>query len=145
MGRSATSKDDAKGFESRNQGSSFINQRGKKQKESFAKVYESMLQSNAFKSLNAKQQILYIYCKLQYYGKRKPSKDYKEQFQENTCFYMNWGKALDYNLYTESSSRNFYRDMKKLEEKGFIEKLKSGQKHKEKNVYRFSDKWAEMD
>lgn len=135
-----------KAFESRNQGSSFVNQRGKNQTDTSANIYESMLQSKAFKSLTAKQQILYVYCKSQYYGKRKPKKDYEKQglYQEETCFYMNWGKALDYNLYTQSSSRNFYRDMKKLEEMGFIEKLKSGQDHKEKNVYKFSGKWAEM-
>ena len=131
-----------KAFESRNRGRTFVNQRGKNQADTSANIYESMLQSEAFKSLKKGQKVLYLYCKAQYYGKRKPSKDYKEQYQDDSCFYMNWGKALDYGLYPESSSKNFYSDMKALEEKGFIKKLKSGKDHKEKNVYQFVDDWA---
>lgn len=142
MARTKKKPYEAKGFESRNRGRVFVNQRGKNQADTSANIYESMLQSLAFKSLNHRQQILYIYCKAQYYGKRKPSKDYKEQYQDDSCFYMNWGKALDYGLYTESSSSNFYKDMKELEKKGFIKKLKSGKDHKEKNVYQYSDAWT---
>lgn len=126
-------------FESK--GKKFTNQRGKPQEESFASLYESMLQSPVFKGLKPREKVLYLYCKAQQFGKRKPSKDYNGQFPEESSFYFNWGKALEYGLYPESSSRNFYRDMQTLEEKGFIEKLKSGQAHKEKNVYRFVDKW----
>lgn len=128
-----------KSFESK--GKNFTNRRGKPQKETSANIYESMLQSPGFNKLNSKQKVLYLYCKAQFFGKRKPGKDYKEQFQDDGCFYFNWGKALEYGLYTEKSNANFYRDMQALEKWGFIEKLKSGQAHKEKNVYRFSDKW----
>lgn len=133
-----------KSFESRNQGSSFINQRGKQQADTSANIYESMLQSKAFKSLTAKQQILYVYCKSQYYGKRKPKKDYEKQglYQEDTYFYFNWQLAIDYGLYSTHS--RFYKDLKELSQKGFIELVKSGKGHKEKNVYKFSDKWKEM-
>lgn len=145
MARSKKKQYEPKGFESRNRGSTFVNQRGKNQADTSANIYESMLQSPAFKSLNSKQKILYVYCKAQYYGKRKPSKDYKEQYQEDSCFYMNWGKALDYGLYKETCSSNFYKDMKVLEKKGFIKKLKSGKDHKEKNVYQFSDEWTTLE
>lgn len=139
MGRNPKNKDYVpQGFESK--GKKFTNQRGKLQEESFAGLYESMLQSPAFKSLKPRVKVLYVYCKAQQFGKHKPSQDCKD-FPEGSSFYMNWGKALDYGLYPESSSRNFYRDMNTLEEKGFIEKLKSGQAHKEKNVYRFVDGW----
>lgn len=129
-------------FESK--GSHFINQRGKEQTDTSANIYESLLQSKAFKSLTAKQQILYVYCKAQYYGKRKPKKDYEKQglYQDDTYFYFNWQIAIDYDLYSTHS--RFYKDMKVLTEKGFIELIKSGKGHKEKNVYRFSDKWQEM-
>lgn len=130
-------------FESLNCGGSFINQRGRSQADTSANIYESMLQSPAFKSLTSRQQILYIYCKAQYYGKRKPAKDFKDEYQEDSCFYMNWGKALDYGLYGASCHANFYRDMKELEQKGFIKKLKSGQAHKEKNVYQFVSEWQQ--
>lgn len=141
MARPKKKQYEPKLFESRNRGSSFINQRGKSQADTSANIYESMLQSPAFKSLEKRQQILYVYCKAQYYGKRKPSKDYKEQFQDDSCFYMNWQKAIDYGLYTEKSHSNFYKDMQALEKKGFIKKLKSGKDHKEKSVYQFVDGW----
>ena len=126
-------------FESK--GEKYLNQRNKLVADTSANIYESMLTSAAFKSLLPRQKILYVYCKAQYYGKRKPAKDYKEEYQEESCFYMNWGKALDYGLYTEKSHSNFYKDMQELEQKGFIKKLKSGQAHKEKNVYQFCAEW----
>jgi len=144
MARPKKKQYEPKLFESRNRGSSFINQRGKSQADTSANIYESMLQSPAFKSLTSKQKILYVYCKAQYYGKRKPSKDYEKQglYQEDSCFYMNWQKAIDYKLYTEKSHSTFHRDMKALEAKGFIKKLKSGKDHKEKNVWQFDDRWT---
>jgi len=130
-------------FESK--GGHFINQRGKNQADTSANIYESMLQSAAFKSLTAKQQILYVYCKAQYYGKRKPKKDYEKQglYQDDTYFYFNWQLAIDYDLYTEKSHSGFYKDMKVLMQRGFFELVKSGKGHKEKNIYKYSDKWQE--
>lgn len=133
----------AKPFESR--GERFINFRQKNQADTSANIYESMLQSTAFKSLSAKQQILYVYCKAQYFGKTKPKADYANQglYQEEECFYFNWGLALDYNLYPEKSHSNFYKDMKALMKKGFFELVQSGKGHKKKNIYKFCDKWQE--
>ncbi|MBE7728047.1 MAG: hypothetical protein E7244_27770 [Enterocloster citroniae] len=144
MARSKKNDYTLKLFESK--GKKFINQRGKEQADTSANIYESMLQSAAFKSLTNKQMILYVYCKAQYYGKRKPRKDYEKQglYQDDTYFYFNWQLAIDYDLYPATSHSKFYKDMKTLEQKGFIEKVKSGQGHKEKNVYKFSDKWQEM-
>lgn len=144
MSRSRKQAYKPKSFESK--GEHFINQRGKSQADTSANIYESLLQSKAFKSLNSKQKILYVYVKSQYYGKRKPKKDYEKQglYQDDTYFYFNWQIALDYDLYTEKSHSRFYKDMKVLMQKGFFEIAKSGQGHKEKNIYRFSDKWQEM-
>ena len=144
MGRSKKPTYKPKGFESK--GEHFTNQRGKSQADTSANIYESMLQSPAFKSLTSKQKVLYLYCKGQYYGKRKPRKDYEKQglYQEDTYFYFNWQLALDYGLYTEKSHSSLYHDMEALEKKGFIEKAKSGKGHKEKTIYKFSDKWQEM-
>ena len=142
MGRSKKPTYKPKGFESK--GEHFINQRGKNQADTSANIYESRLQSPAFKSLTSKQKVLYLYCKGQYYGKRKPRKDYEKQglYQEDTYFYFNWQLALDYDLYTTHS--RLYKDLNALIKNGFIEKSKSGQGHKEQNVYKFSDKWQEM-
>ena len=108
-----------------------------------ANIFESMLLSPAFKDLNSKQQILYVYCKKQYYGHRKPEKDYKdiEKFKGADLFYFNWDMAQKYGLYKPTMSSNFYNDMKALCEHGFVEKVSSGARQQKKNVYRFSSKW----
>lgn len=126
-------------------GSSFTDYNGKTRQEVFAPIYESMLQSNAFTSLNHKQQMLYIYCKLQYYGKRKPKRDYPEidAFNSDDCFYFNWKTAQSYKLYKENSSANFYRDMNSLISHGLIERISSGAKHRTKSIYKYSTKWTE--
>lgn len=130
-----------KAFES--VGEHFLNQKGKSQIDTSANIYESMLQSAAFKSLTTKQQILYVYCKAQYYGKRKPKKDYEKQglFQSDEHFYFNIGLAEEYGLYKMSNHKRLYTDLRALEKAGFIACEKSGKGHKEKNVYCFSDKW----
>ena len=139
MGRSKKTKYRCKSFESK--GEHYINSKGRYVADTSANIYESMLDSPAFKSMNKSQQLLYVYCKAQYYGKRKPSKDHKDLEQEQDIFYFNWGKALEYGLYTPTSSRNFYRDLKVLVEHGFIKRIYSGQGHKEKNVYQFASGW----
>lgn len=133
----------SKNFESRNQGSSFVNQCGKNQADTSANIFESMLQSTAFKSLTSKQKILYVYCKAQYYGKRKPKKTYEKQglFQADEYFYFNIGLAEEYGLYKMANHKRLYTDLKALEKAGFIVCEKSGKGHKEKNVYCFSDEW----
>lgn len=130
-----------KKFESR--GEKYKDGTGKLKTDTSANIYESMLTAPAFIQLKARQKILYIYLKAQYYGHRKPSKDYPdlEQFKEDTCFYFNWQMAQDYQLYKQSMSRDFYRDMKALQEAGFIDMLSSGKTHHKRNIYKFSERW----
>lgn len=111
-----------------------------------ANLYESMLTSPAFISLTKRQRLLYLYCKSQYYGKRKPSKDFKEldMFQDDACFYMNRATIEKYNLYTKGNNGAFYDDIKELENKGFITReLQGGGNGHTKSVYKFSGKWKE--
>lgn len=111
-----------------------------------ANIYESMLLSPAFISLKPRQRMLYVYCKSQYYGKRKPAKDYKELelYQEETCFYMNRATIRKYGLYAEKSNKEFYADIKELIDKGFITReLQGGGNGHTKSVYKFSSKWRE--
>lgn len=124
-------------FESK--GERYINAKGKSAADTSANIYESMLLSPAFTELKPRLKILYVYCKAQYYGKRKPSKD-NDRYDSDT-FYFNWGKALDYGLYPKSAASNFYKDMQELEKAGFIKKIFSGKAHKEKNVYQYSNEW----
>lgn len=106
------------------------------------RVYESMLVSQAFMTLTPKQQILYVYCKAQYYGKAKPAADYKELglYQEDSYFYLSLKMVKAYGLYTDSTHSNFYKDMKALEEHGLIKKVCGG-KYKKKSIYQYSSEW----
>ena len=130
-----------KSFESL--GEKYIDPNGKTRTDTSANIFESMLTSNAFTELTFKQQVLYIYCKAQYYGKRKPSKDYPNvsDVQSPECFYFNWATAQRYKLYPAGSSKNFYSDMTRLIEHGLIEKIASGAAHRTKTIYRFSSEW----
>lgn len=129
-------------------GQSFINARGDRQADTSANIFESMLQSRAFKSLIARQQMLYVYCKAQYYGKRKPERDYQDvdAVQGADFFYLNWDavKTL-YGRYSAKDSSTFYKDMDVLIKRGFIERTASGKAQHEKTVYRFSAEWKAYD
>lgn len=131
-----------KKWESLNEGKSFfVEGRKTPMADTSATMFESMLRSHAYCDLSDKQRILYVLCKAQYYGKKHPEKDY-EEFEGNEYFYLNFGEVVSaYQLYTEKGHSRFYKDMKALEEHGFIEKVKSGQNSRDKNVYKFSEKW----
>lgn len=103
-----------------------------------------MLTSAAFTSLKTRQKVLYLYCKAQYYGKRKPRRDYPdiEEIRGDDCFYLSWAVVKQYELYQESMHSNFYKDMQVLIEHGFIERVSAG-KYKKKSIYRYSSGWKE--
>lgn len=124
-------------------GTRFKDNQGFSRIETTANIFESMLTHPKFIALKPRLKVLYLYLKAQYYGKHKPQDDYKDLnlFQGGEYFYFNWAVALGYGLYKESMRRDFYRDMQELERNGFIKKVSSGQTHKKKNIYKFSDEW----
>lgn len=128
-------------------GSHFTNPTTNKiQADTSANIYESMLLHPSYQPLKFRQQSLYTVCKAQYYGKRKPSKDYPdvENFAEPTCFYLNWEAVQRYGLYKPSMHSNFYNDMNALIEAGFIDRVASGTACN-KTVYKLSDRWWTKD
>lgn len=130
-----------KPFESR--GEKFIGTNGKLMADTSANIYESLLTSEAFKNLTVKQRLLYIYCKSQYYGHRKPEKDFPDidDFQGADLFYLNWASVQKYGLYTKTMHSNFYKDMGQLITHGFISRVSSGKHSKSKTIYKFSSGW----
>lgn len=111
-----------------------------------ANLYESMLRSPAYMDLTDRQKVLYVYCKLQFFGKRKPQRDFPEveQFKGEDRFYMNVSMVLEeYGLYTRKSTSTFYHDMDALIKHGFIDRISSGKSHRQKTVYAFSDRWKQ--
>ncbi len=114
-----------------------------KSNDTSANLYESMLLSAAFMDLTPKQRLLYVYMKAQYYGKRKPGKDNPniENLQGDDLFYFPRTLAEKYNLYTRSNNRQFYNDIKAIEEHGFIKTISSGKATKTKSIYKFVGAW----
>ena len=102
-----------------------------------ANLYLSMLTSPAWRELTARQQILYLYCKAQYYAeKKKPVKDNPLSFSMNQA---KWREQ--YGLYKVNDEKSFYRDMSELILKGFVSCLMSGANTRQKSIYAFSIKW----
>lgn len=141
-----------KSFESL--GNHFTDYNGKTQTDTSANIYESMLQSPAFYTLNCRQKHLYLLCKAQYYGKKKPSADYPdiEQIQPSECFYLcKHDLVKKYHFCTQNCDKELYGYTKNnehvkglfevLEEHGLIEILVHNKATKKKNIYKLSDKW----
>lgn len=99
-------------------------------------IYESMLLSAAWLSLSATQQVLYITCKSQYYSEKQKPNGNREQFTMNKYKWL-----TKYQLYTNSNSAGFYRDMGELINKGFIKCVYCGANSRTKSIYQYSDKW----
>lgn len=85
----------------------------------------------------------------QYMGKRKPNRDYDEsspcweQVRSDECFYFPRSTAGKYMpRYIQNGSR-LYADIDILIEHGFVEKVLCGKTSRDKNVYKYSDKWQQ--
>lgn len=110
-----------------------------------ANIYMSMLMSESWQKLSKNAQVLYLYCKAQYYAeKKKPKLEHRvlTEQEQKQCFTMNkskWSKL--YKLYT--NDRQFYKDMNMLIEFGFVELLENGKSSRTKSIYMLSNKWKE--
>lgn len=110
-----------------------------------ANIYMSMLLAPAYLDLNNRQRQLYLVMKAQYFGKRKPRQDYKEEslFDSDEYFYMNFAAVQGYGLYTKNMQKEFAADKQALCDHGFIELVSSGAKTHKKSIYKYSDKWQQ--
>lgn len=101
-----------------------------------ANIYADMAESDAWKALTPRAQVLYMYMKLQLYG-QNPKPD---GYDDDECFYFNKAMYMQhYGLYTNPSRFREDRDM--LVKYGFIEVVFNGENVRKKNVYRFSPMW----
>ncbi|MDL2301034.1 hypothetical protein LJC58_01620 [Lachnospiraceae bacterium OttesenSCG-928-D06] len=110
-----------------------------------ANIYGSMLDSPAFKDLSKNQRLLYVYMKKQYYGTRKPGRDFPDmdQLQEDELFYFNLALAERYGLYSRSNDRQFYKDIAAIEQHGFIKTISNGRTTKSRSIYKFTRDWKQ--
>lgn len=121
----------------------YTDKNGKKHGDTSANIYMTMLLSQAWRDLTKNQQILYLYCKAQYYAeKRKPKHDEDNEFGNEWYFTMNKSKWCDlYGIYTENNKAQFRKDMAELINKGFIRCVACGWYDKQKTIYAYSSKW----
>jgi len=115
----------------------------------FIPIMCEMLESAAYKALTPRQQILYIYCRNEeFHPKRfKPDKSDPKQFYFNEAI---WSDKIDpetkrqgYGLYSLNHPAHFYRDMDALIMYGFIKCIYPGATQKQRNIYKYSDKWKQ--
>lgn len=108
-------------------------------------IYMSMLMSESWQKLTKNQQLLYVYCKAQYYAeKRKPKPQLVQLTEEELCqcFTMNKSKWCGlYHLYKDGNQNGFIKDMKALIDLGFIDIVENGKNTRTKSIYKFSSKW----
>ena len=101
-----------------------------------ANIYMTMILSKAWMDLTARQRLLYLYCKAQYYAEKvKPNND-KESFTMNQSKWCGL-----YGLYEKTNAKGFYRDMTALINHGFIACSECGAITRTKSIYRFSSMW----
>ena len=98
----------------------YIDQQGRGQRETSTQIAYSMLVSPAFKDLTARQRMLYIYAKSQFYGARdRPCNTYPdvEEYQQHRGmmhFYLNHNLLSGvFGLYSKDNHRCLYNDIKK--------------------------------
>lgn len=126
-----------------------IRRGGKTVNDSYARITDSLLLSEAFKDLKPHLQMLVIYMRNQDFGKRKPNRDYSETssvwefVKDDRCFYFPWHTAKSYTDRYKNNSGRLYRDINVLIEHGFIELSLNGRNTRKNNIYKFSDKWQQ--
>lgn len=124
-----------------------IKRGGKEMSDTYARITDSLLLSEAFQDLKPRTQMLYIFMREQYMGKRKPNRDFDENspiweaIRSDECFYFPFHTAKSYNKSYKANSGRLYTDIEVLIEHGFIEKIVSGKANRDNSIYKYSDKW----
>lgn len=126
-----------------------IKRGGKLMSDTYARITDSLLLSEAFQDLKPHIQMLYIFMREQEIGKRKPNRDFDETssvweaVRSEQCFYFPWHTAKSYSNRYKGNSSRLYKDIDVLIEHGFIEKTMSGRATRDNSVYKYSDKWQQ--
>ena len=101
-------------------------------------IYDSMMNSKAWKALTNNARVLYQYMKKQQFGQKDIKGFGKEYFYFNKGM---WKKGYENSYELYSNQNQFYKDRDMLIENGFIETAQRGQNTRTKDIYRLSTKW----
>ena len=114
--------------------------------EPHADIFLSMVLSDAWANLTGNAVKLYHLMKMQAYSKNKEKNIPKnKRMLGKADFYFN--KALIMHAYPNmySSMSQFYRDRDCLIENGFIDRIYHSNSPTEKDIFRLSDRWQNVD
>lgn len=110
----------------------YKDKKGITKKDKFTQLYISMLESDEYLSLTTTQQQLLTFMVSQTHNKEL-IKDYGMN-----AFYFN--RAIQKKFRLTNKHQNI-KNIKALEEKGFIKILENNKHNKRKNIYSLSSKW----
>lgn len=120
---------------------------GKLVTDTTANLNFSLLTSPAFKDLTARQRMLYVCAKSEFFGARsRPKNDFADDdFKKDGAglmFYLNHRLVTDvYGLYPKTNRRDFYKDIEALVSHGFISRVSNGRVNKQRSIYQYSAAW----
>lgn len=132
----------------------FIDGQGKEQTDTTTLLTYSMMISGAFKDLTARQRMLYVYAKSQFYGARsRPCNDFRDipefkEYKGQKYFYLNHRLLTDvYGLYPKNNHRDLYKDIAELVKHGFMEYYTEPKAVNKSNhmrtIFRYSEAWKD--
>ena len=101
----------------------------------FAKITHDMMQSAVWQDLSLRQQGLYLHLKAKYRQKVLHGNIESDNRNDISLPKSEWYP----NLY--SDYRTFSKDIRKLEDNGFIHTVRYGKAMHQCNIYGFSDLW----
>jgi hypothetical protein len=101
----------------------------------FAKITHDMMQSPAWRNLSLRQQGLYLHIKAKYRAKMTRGNLESDNRDNLSLPKSEWHS----NLY--SDYRTFSKDIRKLEDNGFLKTIRYGKAMHQCNLYGLSDEW----
>ena len=114
----------------------YTTENGKSKTDTYATIFHSMIISDAYHSLTSRQKDVYTCMKDLYYS--VPEK--LHPFGRSEYFYFN--KHLWKDVYkVHTNGERLRADIDALIEKGFIEEVENNKNLRQKNIYKYSDKW----
>ena len=117
----------------------YTDENGYNKLDTSANLFHSMLISEAFKNLTNRQKVTYLYMKDLYYN--VPTA--KHPNGDKMYFYFN--RHIWKDLYgTHTNGERVRSDIDALIKNGFIEEVENNKNLRQKNVYKYSDKWQHI-
>ncbi len=119
----------------------------KNKSEAYVALFKTLRNDPAYKALTGNQRVLYQECLAQWTEDPYKEGKFSDLSEVSTearleSFYMNWALGREIGIYR--SKDTFYKDLKRLEEIGFIKCLYHGHARGDKSLYRLASDWKDF-